>query len=208
MFDAIHNYPGFLLAILVFQLLPGPGMLTIVDTTARNGFKAGLGASLGLLIGDLIIMLIAIAGLEAVLLSYPQVFHLVQILGALYLMGSGVLMLRTNPQNHQSNDNLDLKFWQGLRHAILISMTNPQVILFFAAFFPQFVTTPPEPLHFLIMVAHVTVLSLIFQLGLVFLGNRIAPHWAGVSWMGLAIRGLASLIMVSFGVKLIVALFD
>ncbi|NDB70241.1 MAG: LysE family translocator, partial [Methylocystaceae bacterium] len=82
MFDAIQNYPGFLLAILVFQLMPGPGMLAILDSTARNGIAAGLGASFGLLIGDLIIMLIAIAGLEAVLLSSPQVFHFIQLAGA------------------------------------------------------------------------------------------------------------------------------
>jgi threonine/homoserine/homoserine lactone efflux protein len=208
MFDAIHNYPGFLLAIIVFQLLPGPGMLTILETTARKGFVAGVGAGLGLLIGDLIIMLIAIAGLEAVLLSYPQIFHFIQLAGAFYLMVSGVLILRNVPHNNRSEDNQNLKFWQGLRHAIVISMTNPQVILFFAAFFPQFVTDPPEPLHFLIMVVHVTLISLLFQLGLVFLGNRIAPHWAGVHWIGYAIRGAASLIMLSFGFKLIMGLFD
>jgi hypothetical protein len=47
-----------------------------------------------------------------------------------------------------------------------------------------------------------------FQLGLVFLGNRIAPHWVGVHWMGSAIRGAASLIMLSFGIKLVISLFD
>jgi hypothetical protein len=208
MLDAIQNYPGFLLAIIVFQLMPGPGMLTILDSTARNGFAAGLGASFGLLIGDLIIMLIAIAGLEAVLLSSPQIFHLIQLAGALYLMGSGVLLLRTPQQMQLSSTPQDLKFWQSLRHAAVISMTNPQVIVFFAAFFPQFVSVEPEALHFLIMVAHVTLISLIFQLGLVFIGNRMAVHWAGVSWIGYAIRGLASLIMISFGVKLIISLFD
>ena len=208
MFDAIQNYPGFLLAILVFQLMPGPGMLAILDSTARNGIAAGLGASFGLLIGDLIIMLIAIAGLEAVLLSSPQVFHFIQLAGAFYLMGSGLLLLRTPKQVQRSLTHQDLKFWQALRHAILIAMTNPQVIVFFAAFFPQFVSAEPEPLHFLIMVAHVTLISLIFQLGFVFIGNRIAAHWAGVSWIGYAIRGLASLIMVSFGVKIILSLFD
>jgi threonine/homoserine/homoserine lactone efflux protein len=208
MFDAIQNYPGFLLAIIVFQLLPGPGMLTVLETTARKGMIAGLGAGLGLLIGDLIIMLIAIAGLEALLLSYPQIFHVIQLAGAFYLMVSGVLILRNVPHNNRSDESWNLKFWQGLRHAIVISMTNPQVIFFFAAFFPQFVTDPPEPLHFLIMVAHVTLISLMFQLGLVFLGNRIAPHWVGVHWMGSAIRGAASLIMLSFGIKLVISLFD
>jgi hypothetical protein len=40
----IQNYPSFLAAILVFQLVPGAGTLAILNATARNGAGAGFGA--------------------------------------------------------------------------------------------------------------------------------------------------------------------
>lgn len=40
----IHNYTRFLAAILVFQLIPGAGIVAILNTTVRNGVGAGLGA--------------------------------------------------------------------------------------------------------------------------------------------------------------------
>ncbi|TPQ37195.1 LysE family transporter, partial [Cupriavidus pinatubonensis] len=66
MFD-IQNYYSFLLAILVFQLIPGPGTIAILNATARNGVAAGMGAVLGTLLGDLAFMVAAVAGLAAVM---------------------------------------------------------------------------------------------------------------------------------------------
>lgn len=53
MFD-IQNYYSFLLAILVFQLIPGAGTIAILNATARNGVSAGLGAVMGTLLGDFV----------------------------------------------------------------------------------------------------------------------------------------------------------
>ena len=55
MFD-IQNYGSFVAAIVVFQLIPGPGTLAILNATARNGVGAGLGAVLGTLAGDFLAM--------------------------------------------------------------------------------------------------------------------------------------------------------
>ena len=51
MFD-IQNYPQFILAIVVFQLIPGAGTLAIVNASARSGIKMGMAAVAGTLIGD------------------------------------------------------------------------------------------------------------------------------------------------------------
>ncbi|MBL8375646.1 LysE family transporter, partial [Accumulibacter sp.] len=62
----IQNYASFVAAIIVFQLIPGPGTLAILNATARNGIGAGLGAVVGTLLGDMVYMVAAIVGLAAV----------------------------------------------------------------------------------------------------------------------------------------------
>ncbi|MDX9996208.1 MAG: hypothetical protein RBS28_12880, partial [Rhodocyclaceae bacterium] len=59
MFD-IQHYASFLIAILVFQAVPGPGTVAILDATARHGVRAGFGAVLGTLLGDLLYMTAAV----------------------------------------------------------------------------------------------------------------------------------------------------
>ena len=46
MFDS-QNYASFVAAIVVFQLLPGPGTLAILNATASGGIGAGIGAVAG-----------------------------------------------------------------------------------------------------------------------------------------------------------------
>ena len=65
MFD-IPNHTSFVLAILVFQLVPGPGTIAILNATARNGTAAGMAAVAGTLAGDFVFMAAAVAGLAAV----------------------------------------------------------------------------------------------------------------------------------------------
>ena len=63
----ILNYGSFVAAIVVFQLVPGPGTLAILSATARHGTRAGMAAVCGTLLGDLIYMTAAVAGLAAVM---------------------------------------------------------------------------------------------------------------------------------------------
>jgi len=66
MFD-IQNYTSFVLAVLVFQLIPGAGTIAIRNATARNGAAAGMAAVAGTLAGDFVFMAAAAAGLAAVM---------------------------------------------------------------------------------------------------------------------------------------------
>jgi threonine/homoserine/homoserine lactone efflux protein len=48
----IQNYPSFVAAIVAFQIVPGPGTLTILSATARSGVRSGMEAVLGTLTCD------------------------------------------------------------------------------------------------------------------------------------------------------------
>ena len=65
----IDNYASFVAAIVAFQLIPGPGTLTILNATARHGIRSGMGSVFGTLTGDFLFMLAAVVGVAAVLSS-------------------------------------------------------------------------------------------------------------------------------------------
>ncbi len=94
MFD-IQNYASFIAAILVFQLIPGPGTLTILNATAHSGIGAGFGAVIGTLLGDFIYMAGAALGLAAVMHAHLLVFEMLQWFGSVYLCWLGIQLLRS-----------------------------------------------------------------------------------------------------------------
>ena len=90
----IQNYASFIAAILIFQLIPGPGTLAILNATARNGLRAGLGAVGRHAARGLAYMIAAAIGLAAVMQANPLLFQTLQWFGAAYLCWMGVQLLR------------------------------------------------------------------------------------------------------------------
>jgi threonine/homoserine/homoserine lactone efflux protein len=88
------------------------------------------------------------------------------------------------------------------RRAFAVSLTNPKVILFFMAFFPLFLKADPQPVILGLMMAHVTLLSCLYQTGLVLVGNSAARR-LGRSPMARALgTRLAGLALIGFGIRL------
>jgi leucine efflux protein len=198
----IQNYTSFLAAIVVFQLIPGAGTLAILNATARNGVGAGLGAVLGTLAGDFIFMVAAAAGLAAVMNSSPILFRALQWLGAAYLCWLGLQLLRapvsedaTSPESHKSA-------WSYFRQACAVSLTNPKVMLFFVAFFPLFLRPGSSNTTLVAMMAHVTIISFLYQAGLVLVGNAVVRRLRAISHARRIATRLAGIALIGFGVKL------
>lgn len=199
---AIHNYSGFIAAILLFQLIPGPGALAILNATARNGITEGMGAVVGTLLGDLLFMLAAVLGLAALLAAYPVVLSSLQWIGIFYLCRIGLKLLRSPIACQASVQTQSRDFWKCLRQAFAVCLTNPKAIMFFMAFFPLFIKTEPQPFTLAMMVAHVTCISLLYQTGLVLIGNAVAVRLAGFKYARLVATRLAGAALIGFGIKL------
>ena len=81
----IADYGAFCAAILLFLALPGPGTFALLTSTGKGGFRAGAAATAGLILGDQVLLWLAVAGVAAVLAAHPAWFKAVQYLGAAYL---------------------------------------------------------------------------------------------------------------------------
>jgi threonine/homoserine/homoserine lactone efflux protein len=197
----IQNYGSFVAAIVVFQLIPGPGTIAILGSTARGGIRGGMGAVAGTLAGDLLFMLSAVLGLAAVLAARPVLLSSLQWAGIAYLCWIGVklLLLRTDEKvSGPGKESPDSHF----RKAFSICLTNPKAIMFFMAFFPLFLTAGARPWILGLMIAHVSVLSLVYQTGLVVVGNAVAAKVGRIRQVRVVARRLAGVALIGFGLKL------
>lgn len=201
MFD-IQNYYSFIGAILLFQLIPGAGTIAILNATARNGIQAGLGAVFGTLLGDFVFMIAALAGLAAIMQQNPLLFELLQYFGAAYLCWLGIGLLRTKiaPDTEKAEPKKPAFIY--FKQAFFVSITNPKVMLFFVAFFPLFLRPDASRVTLVAMIVHVSLISLIYQALLVFLGNSVALRLKAFPFARKIATRLAGIALIAFGIKL------
>jgi threonine/homoserine/homoserine lactone efflux protein len=203
MITNIRNYSAFISAILLFQLVPGPGTIAILHATAQGGTRAGMGAVFGTLAGDLVYMTAAVSGLAALLSANPALFSVVQWAGIAYLCRFGWNLLRV-PQSaeYAAVNSVTGKCLVAFRQALTVGLTNPKVIIFFLSFFPLFMTTDTSPGTLGVMMLHVTLISLLYQTGLVLLGDRVVRRLSGMQQVCHHARRLTGVTLIGFGVKL------
>lgn len=201
MFD-IQHYPSFITAILLFQMAPGAGTLVILGASARGGIGAGMGAVWGTLLGDLVYMLAALLGLAALLAVYPAVFAMLQWLGVAYLCWIGFKLLREPAAGQGAEAGVERNAAHYFRRGFAVALTNPKVILFFMAFFPLFMRADARPITLASMMLHVTLISLLYQFGLVLAGHLVARQMAQAAAAGRIASRLAGLALIGCGLKL------
>ena len=197
----IEYYVSFVSAIVLFQLIPGAGTLAILNATARRGVHAGLSAVLGTLVGDAVWMVGAALGLAAVMQANPALFRALQWFGVVYLLWMAWGLLRSG-RSEAVSEAVAVSSWQYARQAALVSLTNPKVMLFFVAFFPLFLRHDSGALTLFVMMAHVSLISLLYQAGLVLLGHWVVRVFEGVPQAPVWAKRLAGVALIGFAAKL------
>ncbi len=198
----IQNYASFVLTVLVFQLIPGAGTIAILNATARDGARAGMAAVAGTLCGDFVFMVAAAAGLAAIMHANPMLFQALQWFGAAYLCWMGIGLLRRKIDSGEAAAEPRRTGWVYFRQAFSVSLTNPKVILFFVSFFPLFLRADAPRSVLVVMMIHVSLLSLAWQAGLVFIGNEVAARLRAFPSARRIATRLAGLALIGFGLKL------
>ena len=131
-------YLTFIAASVLLFLTPGPAMSLIVANSASFGTRAGLFTVLGNTLGLGVMLGLVIAGLSYVLLLMADYFDTIRWIGALYLIWLGVSRFRAAKASGDAGVKVTIAgrryFWQGL----VVGLSNPKVLLFYGAFFPQF----------------------------------------------------------------------
>lgn len=197
----ITNYSAFVIAFILLLLLPGPGNLALITSTSKGGIKGGLAATLGVIAGDQVLMWMAIAGVAALLSTYPAAFQAVQWLGAAYLVWLGVKLLLAKVGDKPI---LNIRPSHYFQQAMMITLFNPKAIVFYMAFFPLFIDPAKHQGWITYAVLSATIVSLTFLYGLtaVLLTHFMAEKIRSNPRVTSVLQKFAGLFLVGFGVKL------
>jgi threonine/homoserine/homoserine lactone efflux protein len=197
----VTDYGAFVVAIILFLAIPGPGNLALITSTGKGGLPGGLAATFGVIAGDQVLMWLAVAGVATLLATYPTAFHAVQWLGAAYLAWLGVRMLLAKPGDAPV---LQIQPRHYFRQALTITLLNPKAIVFYMAFFPLFVDPVRHQglMTFGVMAATIAVLTFLYGLTAVLLTYFLAERLRANPVIGRALEKLAGLFLVGFGIKL------
>ena len=197
----VADYGAFVATVLIFLAIPGPGNLALISSTGKGGVRGGLAATLGVIVGDQVLMWAAVAGVAALLLASPAVFQALQWAGAAYLAWLGLKMLLAKPG---AAPVLNIQPRHYFRQAGLITLMNPKAIVFYMAFFPLFVDPVRHQGLFTFAAMAVTIAALTFAYGLimVLLAHFLAERLRANPWVRRTLEKIAGLCLVGFGVKL------
>jgi threonine/homoserine/homoserine lactone efflux protein len=134
----------FLLTSLVVAAIPGTGVVYTVSSSIGGGWRRGLFAAIGCTLGIVPHILAAMLGLSAIMQAGSVVFEAVRWAGVAYLVFMGVSMIREGgtlqlDDQDDQHGSMGLVVWR----SIVLNLLNPKLTMFFFAFLPQFLNTPP-----------------------------------------------------------------
>ena len=132
-------------AAALLIVTPGPDTFLVAATGAAHGARAGVLAALGVFCGCLFHIVLATAGISALIAASPWAFGVLKIAGAAYLGWLGIMALRDAWRGHAANGRSP--GWVAAERSALglflrgtlTNALNPKVAVFFVAFLPQFV---------------------------------------------------------------------
>ncbi len=135
----LTNYLLYLAAVALLVLSPGPTMLMCMTHALNHGPRKAMASAAGSVSAVLGVMLLSALGLGALLAASETAFTIAKVLGAAYLIWLGVKTFRSEAT--VLADGTEAASSQGRSYFLsgfLVGATNPKALLFFAAFFPQF----------------------------------------------------------------------
>lgn len=136
---ALEIWIAFAATSAALVLIPGPTVLLVVSYALGQGWRAALPMSIGVALGDLTAMTLSVLGIGALLMASAVLFTAVKWIGAAYLVYLGIKLFRASGTlSAQPKTETSSALRMGA-HAWLVTSLNPKGILFFVAFFPQFI---------------------------------------------------------------------
>lgn len=211
----VTDLPTYLAGLVLIVLLPGPNSLYVLSVAARRGIRTGYTAAAGVWCGDTVLMTLSAAGVASLLQANAVLFGIVKYAGAGYLTWLAIGMLRAafamwrsrrerladaDPADGADGGAAERPF----RRALVISLLNPKAILFFIAFFVQFVDPgyAYPALSFVVLGVLAQIASFLYLTALIFSGTKLAAAFRRRKRLSAGATSAAGALFIGFAVKL------
>ena len=126
-------------ATAALAISPGPDNIYVLTQSISNGRKFGLATVAGLISGCLVHTTLLAFGVSAIIKQNPQLFFIIKLFGAFYLMYLAYQVYKSDDHLKVSEEGVPKKgLGQLFRQGFIMNVLNPKVTIFFLAFFPGF----------------------------------------------------------------------
>lgn len=135
---SLELYAAYVVACIVIVLVPGPTVTLIIASSIRHGTRAGLLNVAGTQLGLAMMIAVVGVGLTSMIEVAGHWFEWIRLIGAAYLIWLGIQMFRSSGRVNADGAPEAPRggfFLQGF----LVAASNPKTLVFFGAFFPQFI---------------------------------------------------------------------
>lgn len=193
---ALDTWLIYLLASIGLSLTPGPNSLLALTHGALYGARRTLFTLCGGMVGFSVLIALAMFGLGALLQASASLLQVLKWLGGAYLLWLGIQLWRHPAVSlEQTHGATPLGASRLFRQGLLSALANPKVLLFYAAFLPQFLDPQRSLLpQFLVMAATFVSVEFLVEYLLACLAVRIRP-WLAKGGKGFN-RGCAGMFAV------------
>jgi threonine/homoserine/homoserine lactone efflux protein len=201
---------GFGIAALILIAIPGPSVVFTIGRALAYGRAVALATVVGNSIGLLVIVAFVALGLGVVVQESIEVYTVLKLLGAVYLVWLGVQAIRHRHDFHLDPDaevGPRVSFTRAMRQGFVVGVTNPKAFMILGAVLPQFVDRGAGNVQ-----AQMLLLGLLaFTIGLLsdslwaLIASQLRTWFARSRRRGEAVGAAGGVSMIGLGVSLAVA---
>jgi len=166
-------YLAFIAATAALMLIPGPNVALIVAGSIRFGPRLGLATVAGTSSAILVQLILTVLGLSAMLGLLAGWFEALRWLGVAYLVFLGIRQWRADPAPIETAPPPPGSAAALYGRGFAVSLANPKTLLFYGAFFPQFISPDAAALpQSLVLAATFLALAILIDSGWAVLAGR------------------------------------
>lgn len=166
----VESLIAYALALGLFAASPGPGVFATIGHAITRGSGPAFALLSGLIVGDIVFLVGAALGLGVAAKQLGELFLLVRIAGAAYLIWLGwKSWTKTHAASMREPSQPNAKSFLG---GVAISLSNPKVMVFYLAFLPTFVDLTQLNSGGILVLALITAIVSYMVLGFYIVGAR------------------------------------
>ncbi len=125
------------LALMLGAISPGPTFIYVAKNSIAISRKHGLFTALGTGTGAALFGLLAVMGLQAILLAVPSAYLVLKICGGLYLLWIAYKIIKhaKEPMDSPNGSAEPMSYKQAYRLGLITQMSNPKIAVILASIF-------------------------------------------------------------------------
>lgn len=164
----------YVIAVITMIAIPGPVAILVTGAGLGGGPKRALVTILGTNLASLLLIGASMLMVTGLLVINERVFDAIKLLGALYIAYLGYEMLRDTSKGPALETMRFNRQSGGFLKGFGMCISNPKDIIFFASFFPQFLTiTPNTSLSISVLTGVWIILDFSVLMSVYLLANRL-----------------------------------